>query len=217
MAINQKPELPNLHTGYIAMSGYGKSQALKQNPDVPRRGVRVLLWDPDEDHQAHRFKVWNQLVRAVLAGIKSGQGFRIAWSGDVSLEIFNAWCRLVWQCLDGNVPTWVIIEELADVQPSAGKATQEFGELCRKGRKYGARLHWTSQRSQEVSKTVFDQTQIYYIGYPNDTAARPYVERLARIAGCPSGAEDLYALEPLQFWYRRDRESSLVTLQYKNL
>lgn len=217
MAINQNPALPNQHTGYIASSGYGKSQALKQNPQIPRSGARVFLWDPDDDHKAHHFNVWNEFVRATVAGLKSGRGFRLAWSGDVAVPIFERFCSVVWQSLDGNVPTFIILEELADVQPSVGKATPAFGELCRKSRKYNGKLHWTSQRSEEVSKTVYSQTVNYYIGYPNDTCPRQTAEKLSRIARCPNGADDLYALEPLQFFRKTATESSLIKLSYKNL
>lgn len=217
MAYNPNPALDNLHTGYIAMSGFGKSQALKQNPDVPHRGVRMFLWDPDEDHNAHQYQNWNEMLRAVKRALKSGKGFRIAWTGEVDVEIFERWCGLVWECLDGDKPTYIIIEELSDVQPSAGKATFYFGQICRKSRKYNGRMHWTSQRSQEVSKTVYDQTLSYYIGFPNDTAPRTTVERLARTAKCPNGAEDLYALSELQFYCKKNNKSELVKLQYKKL
>lgn len=217
MAVRQNPSLPNRHTGYIACSGYGKSQALKQNADIPRSGVRVLLWDPDEDHKATRFVDRHKFLRAVIAGMKSGKGFRIAWSGRVDVDTFEWFCQVVWQCLDGERLLYCIVEELADVQPSTAKATDNFGQLCRRGRKYGLQLHWASQRSEEISKTVTSQTGNFYIGYPNDSCPPSRVDELARLAKCPNGKKDLYALQPLQFWCKKGTQSKLITLKYKNL
>lgn len=217
MAIRQDASLPNRHTGYIACSGYGKSQALKQNPDIPARDARVILWDTDEDHKCHHYETRAEFIRAVVAGMKSGKGFRIGWCGRVDVQTFEWWCSVVWSCLDGAMPLFIIIEELADVQPSVGKASDVFGQVCRKARKYGGILHWTSQRSEEISKTVYSQTQNYYIGFPNDTCSRQQADKLARVARCPGGADDLYSLKPLQFWHKTADDSRLVTLKYKNL
>lgn len=217
MAIRKNASLPNRHTGYIACSGYGKSQALKQNKDIPAKGARVLLWDTDEDHKCSHFEDKLRFVRAVVAGMSSGRGFRIGWSGQIDVETFEWWSRIVWNCLDGKVPLYIIIEELADVQPSVGKASPVFGQVCRKARKYNGILHWTSQRSEEISKTVFSQTPSYYMGFPNDTCTPLKAKELARIARCPNGAVDLYALQPLQFFHKTALSSKLVALQYKKL
>lgn len=217
MAINQNPSLPNRHTGYIACSGYGKSQALKQNSEIPKRGARVLLWDADEDHRATHYTNWKQYVRAVREAMRSGHGFRLAWAGDVSEEQFELFCQLCWICLDGKRPLFIIIEELADVQKSIGKASNWFGQLCRKSRKYNGIMHWTSQRVEEIPKTAVSQSNNFYIGFPNDTATKQQVEKLARIARAQGGAGALYKLEPLQFYRKIGRESSLITLKYKNL
>lgn len=177
----------------------------------------MLLWDTDQDHQCHHFESRAAFMKAVIAGMKSGGGFRLGWSGRVDVPTFNWYCGIVWACLDGQVPLYIIIEELADVEPSVGKTSDNFGQVCRKARKYGGIMHWTSQRSEEISKTVYSQTQNYYIGFPNDTCSKQRAGELARLARCPNGADDLYALKPLQFWHKTAEESRLVTLQYKNL
>lgn len=215
MAIHQNPSLPNRHTGYIACSGYGKSQALKQNPDIPKRGARVLLWDPDEDHQATHYTHWKSYVQAVRKAMYSGYGFRLAWAGEVSQEQFEKFCQLCWVCLDGRRALFIIIEELADVQKSAGKASNWFGQLCRKARKYYGILHWTSQRAEEIPNTVLTQTENFWIGYPNDTCPPSGVEKLARLARCPNGSKDLYELDKLQYFHKSGRESRRVTLKYQ--
>ncbi len=219
MAINQNPSLENRHTGYVACSGYGKSQALKQNPDIPpmNKGARVLLWDPDEDHKAAHYTSWRHFVQAVKAGMKSGGGFRLAWAGAVSEEQFELFCKLCFVCLNGERALYIIIEELADVQKSIGKASNWFGQIMRKSRKYHGIVHWTSQRVEEIPKTAVSQSNNFYIGFPNDTATKQQVEKLARIGRAAGGADALYALQPLQFYRKIGRESSLITLKYKNI
>ncbi len=73
MAKNPNTSLYNVNTLYLACSGGGKSQALKQNKTIPRQGVRVLLWDIDHDHAANRFENMPEYIRAVKSAIKSGQ------------------------------------------------------------------------------------------------------------------------------------------------
>ena len=216
MAKNENTGWSNENTCYVAMSGYGKSQALRQNPDIPSRGARVFLWDTDNDHatrSTHYFSNWHQYTEAVLAGMKSGEGFRLAWNGLVDVKIFEAWCQLVWECLNGDRRTYIIIEELADISPGAGKATFWFGQINRKCRKYGGILHWTTQKSQEVSKTAYSQAAVKYIGFPNEDAPPSTVAHLARIAGVESS--ELLALNELEFYRRAKKETVKLALKYK--
>lgn len=223
MAIRENPSLPNRHTAYIAKSGGGKSQALKQNKDIPRQGVRLIAWDPNRDHAKHcrLFKAdeWPQFQRAVIAGMKSGKGFRLGYvgnNGDVA-TFDKKFCPLVWACLDGQVPLYIIIEEMAGVQTSPGVAAPNFQAICNQSRKYGGILHWTTQKPTEVSKTVISQSEIFYVGNPGKFSTRSMNDYLAKAAECPNGAADLLALKPLQFFRADDEKSQLITLQYKNL
>lgn len=207
MAINPNTRHSNRNTCYIAMSGFGKSQALKQS--IPTRGARVVLWDPDNDHKANHYQDKRQFIAALIAAVKSGRGFRIAWDGQVDVETFEWWCSVVWSVLDGNKELIVVIEELADVSESAAKASFWWGQLNRKIRKYGGVLHWTTQRSQEVSKTAYSQCAVKFIGYPNDGA------NLKALATMVAVSEDsLKALKPLQFYRREHLDTQLVTFEY---
>lgn len=223
MAIRENPSLPNRHTGYIAKSGGGKSQALKQNTDIPRTGVRVLLWDPNRDHKKHStlFNSDNErgFKSAVIKGMKSGRGFRLGYVGENGdcAAFDKMFCRLVWSCLDGQIPLYIIIEELAGVQQSPGVAPPMFQTICNQSRKYGGILHWTTQKPTEVSKTVISQTENFWIGNPGKFSTKAMEDYLARAAECPNGAEDLKALKPLQFYRSNSEKSELVTLQYKNI
>jgi hypothetical protein len=196
MAINPRTDLENRNHLYLACSGGGKSQALRQNPDIPGRGARVLLWDIDHDHQGQHFEEIRDFLKAVRAGIRSGRGFRIGYCGADTPENFEAFCAIVWAVLDGTQATHVIIEELADAAPSTGKALPNFGRLLRKGRKFNARLHVTSQRGAEIPKTAYTQCLYKYIGQQEGSD----VKRMADIAGVSPG--EIKQLNPLEFFLK---------------
>jgi hypothetical protein len=211
MAINPNPTLLNKNTCYIAMSGFGKSQALKNT--VPSQGVRHVLWDPDDDHKAHHFDDKKEFIRALKSACKAnakGAGFRIAWNGTVDVDTFEWWCNSVWLILDGNKITYMTVEELADVSETSGKASPWWGQLNRKCRKYGGRLNWTSQRSQEVSKTAYSQAAIKYIGYPNDGANVKQLCEMVQVSD-----RELKSLQPLEFYRREHITTEKVKFKYK--
>lgn len=166
---NPNDALPNRHTLYLARSGGGKSQALKQNTELPHSGVRCLLWDPGKDHDYRRDKTYYfdtraGFGRAAMAAIRSGQGFRIAYNGPRTLGVHEWWCALVMSLLDGRHLTYVVDEEVAQSCQGAGEAPPEFATLLREGRKFGLVYHATSQRPQEVSKTVYENSEVIYVG-----------------------------------------------------
>lgn len=203
MASNPNPALPNKNTCYLAASGFGKSQALRQNPAIPKGSARVLLWDIDHDHPAKHFDSRADFLEALLLFEKAGRGYRLAFSGDPSIVNFEWWCGVVWRVLDGRKKTHVLIEELADVSQTIGRASPRWGELIRRGRKYGMVLHWTSQRSAEVSKTAFTQCPIKYIGQPDEGAD---LKRMAEMAQVPD--DKLQALNPLEFYIKETAKAA---------
>lgn len=214
MAANPNPKLPNEHTLYLGKSGSGKSQALKQNRALPKRGVRCVLWDVSHDHDKGTtyYSTKNQFITALQRGIKSGRGFRIGWDGDSSPATFEWWASVVWAILDGRKVTYVVIEELARCVETAGKADPNLRKLYNEGRKYGARIHAVSQRSQEIPKTVFNQCERFVIGMQKG----PDIKRFAELLDVEP--EQVKALKPLQFWFLDEsgaEPAELVQLQYK--
>jgi len=206
MAINPNTSRDNQNSCFIAMSGFGKSQALKNV--LPPRGVRAVFWDPDNDHPGQHYDDKKAFVTALIAACKSGQGFRIAWDGAVDVETFEWWCSVVWNILDGDKLTYIIIEELADVSETAGKASPWWGQLNRKCRKYGGILMWTSQRSQEVSKTAYSQAAIKYIGYPNNGANLKALGEMVNV-----DPADLKRLQKLEFYRNETVNTEKVKFQ----
>lgn len=203
MAVKPRPSLPNKNTLYLARSGGGKSQALKQNREIPKSGVRVILWDKSHDHKAQHYDNKRAFIRALLSGLESGKGFRIAFSGGVGVEDFEWWCKAVWVALDGHNITYVIVEELSEVCLSVAKASPEAARLLNQGRKYGMRFHGTSQKPQEISKTYYDQCPYKYIGPQIGANVKKFAKEIgesdSRVAG-------LYDLEFLVFDGRKSIE-----------
>lgn len=215
MAINPDPSHRNYHEMVCATSGGGKTQLIG-NSLLPKGAVsahRVIMWDIDEDYKAARFYDRVSFVRAVRDALASGRGFRLAFSGRPTVENFRWWCSVVWSVLDGKKVTHIVIEELADVSPSVGKALPEFGELLRKGRKYGARIIMATQRGAEIPKTAWTQVARRYIGQ-QEMGDRV---RMSKEAGIHPDA--LAALNPMMF-YKKEAgasEPELIKIKYKKL
>lgn len=215
MAKNPNPKLPNEHTLYVGKSGSGKSQALKQNSALPAKGVRCLLWDVSQDHDkgTRYYSDKAKFLGAVKKAVASGKGFRLGWDGDSSPETFEWFAAVVWAILDGNKPTYVVIEELARVVTTAGKADPNLRKLYNEGRKYGARNHAVTQRPQEIPKTVFDQCERFFVGQQKSNN----IAKFADILDVP--VLEVKALMPLQFWYLDESSGQLASktqLKYKD-
>lgn len=206
MAKNPNTSLPNLNTFYAAMSGGGKSQAVKNQKLSPR----VIVWDPDEDHKT-RTRVYS--ITDLLAYLRNHggkAGFSVAYSGDNSVKAFELFCGAVWAVLDGNKRTDCIIEELADVTPSSGKAGEWSGQLIRRVRKYGGVLHAVTQRPAEVPKTIYTQCAIKYIGMQEGDD----LPKMAKHAAVDPA--QLAGLQPLEFIRKENgKEPEKVRFSFK--
>lgn len=222
MARNPRPKLPNLSTLYLARTGGGKSQALKQNPAIPaaNQGARVILWDPARDHEkldgrklgTNYYSDRIEFLRVLSRAHESGKGYRIAYDGERSVDLFEWFCRVVWAVLDGRWPTFVLVEELNAVCPHSAEAPPDHARLVREGRKYGLQFHATSQRPQEISKTDFENCATWWIG-PQKAGS---VQRFSKELGVPE--PQIRALQPLQFfvWHEADLEPKRVNLAYRD-
>lgn len=194
MAINQNTSWPNRNTLYLARSGGGKSQALAQNPEIPKSGARVLLWDLSHDHRGVHIDNRAAYVRAVKKGLESGKGFRLAYSGPGGVDSFEWWCRVVWAALDGDHLTYVIVEELSAVCQSVAKATPAAAVLLNQMRKFGGVFHGTSQKPQEISKTFYDQCEVLHIGKQRGDLVRKFSRELG------IAEAEIENLKELEFW-----------------
>lgn len=206
----------NRHTLYLATTGGGKSQALKQNPAIPRHGARVILWDQSGDHAGLHFQSRKGFLSGLRAGLHEyanrGRGFRVAYSGEASIDNFEWFIEVCWSVLDGRHDTYVIAEELSAVCAGTGKATPNAAYFMNQARKYGGIFHGTSQKPQEVSKTYYDQCRFRFIGQQRGIAMAKKMSAEMGIA-----PDEVLALKPLEF-YRDDgtaERPELIRLKFK--
>lgn len=207
---NPNPSLPSRHTIVLGTTGAGKSQMVKNIPDMPLTGVRLIGWDRAGDHAGAHYKDKAKFLQALkLAGNRSH--FRIFWSGPASPDEMEWFCKVVWAMLDGKKLLYALVEELSPLSRSSGKADPMAAMLLNEGRKYGLIFIGTSQKPQEVSKTFIDSANMMYIGQQKATQ----VGRIARLIGVHD--DEVRKLQPLQF-LRDDGSANppqLIQAKYK--
>ena len=200
MPSHPDPSLHNRHHLYLGDSGSGKSQAVKQNKGIPNSGARVLLWDPGLDHAGTRFTVCSEFAEAVIQSIRSGKGFRVAFTPKRrTVELHEWFCEFVLSVLDGRHSTYVIDEEISRSVNTVSKAPEWFAELMNEGRKYGLRYHGTTQFPQEIPKTIYRNCRVIWAGL-QDLQAVTYVATSVGVT-----PEQISGLKPLEF-YVRDKD-----------
>lgn len=216
MAINQNPALKARSVLIIGCTGSGKSQAAKNL--IPVRGVRVLGFDPDSDHNIHQIPTGQRWAREVIKAAKSGKPFRLGWCDGTQAAQFEQFCAGVWDVLDGNKDTHVICEEAAQFCRSSGPAEQHLGNLLRRGRKYGGILYVLGQRAAELPTTARNLCPVKYVGRcePDDRKAA------AKLVGVTEA--DIEKLEnvpringhlPPVFWRKEQgKPAEMVTFKY---
>lgn len=121
---------------------------------------------------------------------------RLAYVRPVTPAEFDFFCRLAW--------VWVraargalVIEELADVT-HPGKAPVAWGEIIRKGLRYGPTIYALTQRPSESDKTALGNSTRIHSHRMNFPADRAY---LAGCLGVP--VAEVERLAPLE-WLERD-------------
>lgn len=193
MAINANTSHENRHIVVIGDTGAGKSQVLKNL--IPKTGARVLAFDPDEDHKVNHFQSGQAWAREVIKAAKSGKNYRLGWAG-TNAKDFERFCRAVFDVLDGNHLTWLILEEAAEFCGTSGPARDGFGNLQRRARKYGGICCTVGQRAAELPTTARRQAAVKYIGYVDQE------DRKAAAALGGLTVEQIAEIEPntLTFW-----------------
>lgn len=201
--------LPNRHRLMMGTSGSGKSSRIRElmRTEKPRH---LIAWDPDEDYEIrHRYRSVAAFIRALKSAIASGRPFQIALTVPPTVERFEQYCRAAWAVADCRRTLTVLCEELADVSPSAGKATPAFGELVRKGRKYGVEVWAVTQSPAEISKTIYRNVGIKWAGMQEDEAS---VKRISQVLRVP--VAEVEGLQPLEYFEKRagaDAERGTLT------
>lgn len=208
---NPRANLESQHHTLIGKTGSGKTQFLRQRSGIPEKGARVVLFDPSRDHAkgTHYFNQRADFARALSQADASGKGFRIAYDGDRSPEVYEWWCKCCIAILDGRKMTYMLTEELAAVSKNANKALPHHQWLMNESRKYGGVYIATTQFPTMVSKAVYYNSRYVTIGM----LAPDLVPRYARNFGIP--AAELAALKPLEFIQWSGAEWKKIKINYR--
>lgn len=157
---------------------------------------RLLVWDGAGDWHAHSC----ELIRSPQELVERAKHARLERLAYVPPKItpahFELFCNIAW--------VWIrmargalVVEELADVT-HPGKAPVAWGEIIRKGLRYGPVIYAITQRPSESDKTALGN------------ASRVHCHRMQRAADCAYMAAELRvpALEVGQLrpfeWIERD-------------
>lgn len=192
--------LPNRHVLIAGCSGSGKSSYLRAllAADPP---ARLVAWDPDHDHDMPRRERVGDYVRELARAVRSGRRYRLALTCRPTVAAFERWCQAVWAIADARRPITAVVEELSDVSPGAGRASPAFGELVRKGRKYGVRILAVTQSPAEISKTIYRNVGAKVALRQEGEAER---RRMAEVLDVP--LTTVLALQPLEYLARTGAE-----------
>lgn len=189
MPVNINNSLPPKHACYLAGTGGGKTTAVKLLKFV---GECAAIFDMYGDYRydarskspfnglggrpVYHYKTRRAFATAFADAWRSGQKFVVAYSPEFSdkltgekltaarrTELF--WFgSLMWAAGDGNRELHIIVEELAKLARTAGKDDTIIGEIATGGRKFGLVLHSIFQRSQEVPKTIWNNSPRKVLG-----------------------------------------------------
>lgn len=201
--INPNNALKNHHAYVVGMSGSGKSSYAKKKAIQPTD--QVIIFDPKREYggtlagrAVRTYDNLREFTKAVIAGRKTKQGFKIAWQPrhETTPDDFDAFCRVAWALGNGRhpKPLKILCEEVAEHSLNAGKAVGYHGKILRLGRAYNLHTVNMFQRGQEVSKTIIDNCQYAVVMMQKTAKSALYLENLTGIL-----AKDINNLEPLEY------------------
>jgi hypothetical protein len=189
MAVNEQNYRSAQMTSICCATGGGKGIAVTSLGIIPDNAC-VVVFDPYGEYKTkfgkracHQYKTKRGFARAFKAAWQSGKAFLLSYfpQGDRLKEMDWFGC-LAWSAADGNRVLYPVFEEYGKCVESNSKDDTIVGEIYSGGRKFGLRGIAIFQRSAEVPKTIWGNSQIKVIGSQEYTAdAKRIVDQL----GCP--------------------------------
>lgn len=197
------------HCGFFGTTGSGKTHWLLRHPawDICKRS---LMWDPEGSLKAStRIRSADALKRFYNGHRAFSKSFNAAFTPDIfNEENFELFCQVCFKLGHAANPLLVAVEELADVA-RVGKASPYWGQLSRKGRKYGTTILYASQKPQEIDKTIIDQSAVLASGMLKTARPRKYMAELLDVS-----YDEFKAINKKDFYFRRDADPA-VFVKYK--
>ena len=216
--INANDSLNITHALYSGTTGSGKSVAT-QKAGLIKATDQVAFWDLYGQYEGRTFldrtvRTYSTLggfLRALQAGRKTNQGFKIAFTpnnppkGKREIrKLFLKVCSIVWGMGNGFHPKTLhfIAEEINRVTITSGDEDSIYGEFLEAGRKFNIMCHSVSQRLAPIPQTVIAQSGYKWVGRQEAVGD---VERVAReMQLSPSKIMDL----------ERYEDDKIVRLEY---
>ena len=191
-----KPE----HHCIIGATGSGKTQFIKRHPWYTKM-PRVIAWDPEESYSGlNTYRTRRGFERKLRQVGFNALRARVVMNP--TPENFEWFCELIWSIGHQANPMMLICEELADVcQP--GKAGYWWGQVLRKGRKYGIKIIGVSQRPQEVDKTFFNSCLVKWCGILGSANDRRYMAQVMDLT-----VNELAPVQECEFYIRKGSKPS---------
>ncbi len=202
--VNSNNALPALHCLYVGGTGSGKTSAVKKHGNI-KPTDQVVFWDAHEDYDSiqgrvvRRYTSFTSFAKALAAGRKTRQGFKIALTVPETRKNFLTFCEIVKTFGNGKHPKLlhVVCEENPQVTESVAKEKSVFGWLLSVGRKFGFVVHTVGQRCTEMSKTVLSQSPYKWVGMQPSLAD---ADRMRKEIEVP--LPEIQALQPLEYFYK---------------
>lgn len=167
-----------------------------------RNAPRLLVWDGAGDWRTHRCELIRSPLELRERVRPPPRLERLAYvPPSITPAEFETFCRIAWVWIRAARGV-LVIEELADVTHS-GKAPVAWGEIIRKGLRYGTSIYAITQRPSESDKTALgnaSRVHCHRVMFPRD---RRYIAELL-------GVDELEvaALRPFE-WIERDAEGRI--------
>jgi hypothetical protein len=227
--INANDTLDITHALYAGTTGAGKSVAT-QKMKLIKSGDQVVFWDLYGQYSGKIFverqvRTYNKLsdfLRAVHAGRKTRQGFKIAFSPRVipetkkeKRELFLKYCRVVYGFGDGHHKKTLhaIMEEINRVTTTTGNEESIYGEMLEVCRKFNIMIHSVSQRLAPIPNTVIAMSGYKWVGVQEAVGD---VDRISRELGIST--DEIKRLNKLEYYFKSPGFGNIVKgkLTFKN-
>lgn len=164
---------------------------------VPR-GAELLVWDSIREWTDKCLVRNARNLRELHACVIQNVPMRVGYTGPISSEHFEIFCRLAWVWLRQHRGRVLVIEELADVT-SPGKAPGAWGEIVRKGRhQCGSKIYACTQRPAESDKTIAGNADVIHCGRQSFPKDRKSISEYLDV-----DVAEVNAMQSLQ-WIERD-------------
>lgn len=197
MAINQNTARNAKHTSICCMTGAGKGVAMNTLGLIPDK-YPVIIFDPHGEYKklagrkVYQYKTRLHFARVFKKAWQSGKPFALAYTPKLTgsdekerkkslIESAHWFASLAWAAADGNRILYTVFEEFAGYAEGNQKDETIIGKIWKEGRKFGLRAIAIFQRSQEVPKTIWNNSPIKVIGAQGGITDR---DRVMKEIGC---------------------------------